>query len=66
MVRSEDEDPRVEVILSIHRQAETDLLEAFRWYESKRTGLGEVFLSDRQILRRRQWHDLCFWHARQH
>ncbi len=46
MVCGEGEDPRVEVILVVHHQAEADILKAFRWYESKRNGLGEAFVSE--------------------
>jgi plasmid stabilization system protein ParE len=32
------------VILVLRREAEADILEAFRWYESKRPGLGHTFV----------------------
>jgi plasmid stabilization system protein ParE len=34
------------VIWVLHREAEADILEAFRWYESRRAGLGREFLDD--------------------
>lgn len=34
------------MILVLRREAETDLLEAFRWYESKRIGLGDEFMRE--------------------
>jgi plasmid stabilization system protein ParE len=32
------------VILVLRREAEADILEAFRWYESKHPGLGHAFV----------------------
>lgn len=32
--------------LVLRQEAEADILEAFRWYESKRVGLGEDFLGE--------------------
>ena len=32
------------MILVLRREAEADILEAFRWYESKRLGLGHAFV----------------------
>jgi toxin ParE1/3/4 len=32
------------VILVLRREAEADILEAFRWYESRRPGLGRAFV----------------------
>ncbi len=34
------------MILVLRREAEADVLEAFRWYESKRAGLGHVFVDE--------------------
>lgn len=33
------------MILVLRREAEADILEAFRWYESKRPGLGHAFVN---------------------
>ena len=33
------------MILVLRREAEADILEAFRWYESKRPGLGQAFVN---------------------
>ena len=32
--------------LVVHRAAEADILEAYRWYESRRSGLGTIFVSE--------------------
>ena len=32
--------------LALHREAEADILEAFRWYESKQLGLGNAFVAE--------------------
>lgn len=34
------------MILVLRHEAEADILEAFRWYESKRVGLGEDFVDE--------------------
>jgi plasmid stabilization system protein ParE len=46
VVRGPGEDPRLAVNLVLRPEAEADILEAFRWYESKRVGLGEDFLDE--------------------
>ena len=46
MARSEGTNPRLEVTLVVHRDAEADVLEAYRWYESKGFGLGAIFVSE--------------------
>lgn len=34
------------MILVLHRDAEAEILEAFRWYASKRSGLGRAFVDE--------------------
>ena len=44
LVGGEGANPRLEVILVLRREAEADIQEAFRWYESKQPGLGHAFV----------------------
>ncbi len=46
MVGRKGSDTGLEVILVLRREAEGDILEAFRWYESKRAGLGTLFVDE--------------------